>query len=120
MMGIISREPVQLTLPIILHAYVRHREEVIRRRTQFDLSKAEARAHVLEGLVKAQARIDDVVAAGKGAESREHFEKILRGEEKFGSIAAFDFTEPQAKAIAERRLYQLSKMDTKKVDDEFN
>ena len=101
MMGIVSREPVQLTLSIILHAYVRHREEVIRRRTQFDLAKAEARAHVLEGLVKAQARIDDVVAAGKGADSREHFEKILRGEEKFGKLAAFDFTEPQAKAIAD-------------------
>ena len=120
MMGIINRQPVQLTLPVILHAYVRHREEVIRRRTQFDLAKAEARAHVLEGLVKAQARIDDVVVVGKGAESREHFEKILRGEEIFGKIAAFDFSEPQAKAIAERRLYQLSKMDTKKVDDEFN
>ena len=119
MMGIMNREPVQLTLPVILHAYVRHREEVIRRRTQFDLAKAEARAHVLEGLVKAQARIDDVVAAGKGADSREHFEKILRGEEKFGKMANFDFSEPQAKAIAERRLYQLSKMDTKKVDDEF-
>ena len=120
MMGIVNREPVQLTLPIILHSYVRHREEVIRRRTQFDLAKAEARAHVLEGLVKAQARIDDVVAAGKGAESREHFEQILRGEVTFGSVRAFDFTAPQAKAIAERRLYQLSKMDTKKVDDEFS
>ena len=119
MMGIVNREPVQLTLPIILHSYVRHREEVIRRRTQFDLAKAEARAHVLEGLVKAQARIDDVVAAGKGAESREHFEQILRGEVTFESIPVFDFTAPQAKAIAERRLYQLSKMDTKKVDDEF-
>ena len=120
MMGIVNREPVQLTLPIILHSYVRHREEVIRRRTQFDLAKAEARAHVLEGLVKAQARIDDVVAAGKGAESREHFEQILRGEVTFGSVPVFDFTAPQAKAIAERRLYQLSKMDTKKVDDEFS
>jgi len=120
MMGIINREPVQLTLPVILHTYVRHREEVIRRRTEFDLGKAEARAHVLEGLVKAQARIDDVVAAGKGAESREHFEQILRGEVKFGSISEFDFSAPQAKAIAERRLYQLSKMDTKKVDEEFN
>ena len=119
MMGIMNREPVQLTLPVILHAYVRHREDVIRRRTQFDLTKAEARAHVLEGLVKAQTRIDDIVTAGKGAESREHFEKILRGEDTFENITAFDFTEPQAKAIAERRLYQLSKMDTKKVDDEF-
>ncbi|MBS72294.1 MAG: hypothetical protein CMO20_05015, partial [Thermoplasmata archaeon] len=120
MMGIINREPVQLTLPVILHSYVRHREEVIRRRTEFDLGKAEARAHVLEGLVKAQARIDDVVAAGKGAESREHFEQILRGEEIFVNLSAFDFSAPQAKAIAERRLYQLSKMDTKKVDEEFN
>nr|MCS5537368.1 hypothetical protein [Candidatus Poseidoniaceae archaeon] len=120
MMGIINREPILLNLRLILHTYVRHREEVIRRRTQFDLAKAEARAHVLEGLVKAQLRIDDVVAAGKGAESREHFEQILRGEVKFGKLAKFDFTEPQAKAIAERRLYQLSKMDTKKVDDEFN
>ncbi|MBO57661.1 MAG: DNA gyrase subunit A [Euryarchaeota archaeon] len=120
MMGIINREPVQLTLPIILHAYVRHREEVIKRRTEFDLGKAEARAHVLEGLVKAQGRIDDVIAAGKGAESREHFEQILRGEVKFGNIAPFDFSEQQAKAIAERRLYQLSKMDTQKVDDEFS
>ena len=120
MMGIIIKEPIQLTLPVILHTYVRHREEVIRRRTQFDLAKAEARAHVLEGLVKAQTRIDDVVAAGKGADSREHFEQILRGEVKFEKLAKFDFSEPQAKAIAERRLYQLSKMDTKKVDDEFN
>jgi len=120
MMGIINREPVQLTLSVILHSYVRHREEVIRRRTQFDLTKAEARAHILEGLVKAQKRIDDVVAAGKGADSREHFEQILRGEAKFGKMRKFDFSEPQAKAIAERRLYQLSKMDTQKVDDEFN
>jgi len=120
MMGIINREPVQLTLPIILHAYVRHREDVIRRRTQFDLAKAEARAHVLEGLVKAHARIDDVVVVGKGAESREHFEQILRGDAKFEKISKFDFSEQQAKAIAERRLYQLSKMDTQKVDDEFS
>ena len=120
MMGIINREPVQLTLSVILHSYVRHREEVIRRRTQFDLTKAEARAHILEGLVKAQKRIDDIVAAGKGADSREHFEQILRGEAKFGKMRKFDFSEPQAKAIAERRLYQLSKVDTQKVDDEFN
>ncbi len=120
MMGIINKQPVQLTLPVILHAYVRHREEVIRRRTQFDLAKAEARAHILEGLVKAKTRIDDVITAGKGADSREHFEQVLRGDVKFGKIAVFDFSEPQAKAIAERRLYQLSKVDTKKVDDEFN
>ena len=120
MMGIIDREPVLLTLPVILHTYVRHREQVIQRRTRFDLAKAEARAHVLEGLVLAQARIDEIVTAGKGAEGRDHFERILRGEETFGKIAPFSFSEPQAKAIAERRLYQLSKMDTKKVEDELH
>jgi DNA gyrase subunit A len=120
MMGILNREPVLLTLPVILHTYVRHREQVIRRRTLFELAKAEARAHVLEGLVLAQARIDEIVTAGKGAESRENFEQILRGDIQFGKIPKFAFTEPQAKAIAERRLYQLSKMDTKKVEDEFN
>ncbi|MDP6378034.1 MAG: DNA gyrase subunit A [Candidatus Thalassarchaeaceae archaeon] len=120
MMGIINREPVQLTLPIILHAYVRHREDVIQRRTQFDLAKAEARAHVLEGLVKAHARIDDVVVVSKGSESREHLEQILRGDVTFEKISKFDFSELQAKAIAERRIYQLSKMDTQKVDDEFS
>jgi DNA gyrase subunit A len=120
MMGIINREPVQLTLPIILHAYVRHREDVIQRRTQFDLAKAEARAHVLEGLVKAHTRIDDVVVVSKGSESREHLEQILRGDVTFEKISKFDFSELQAKAIAERRIYQLSKMDTQKVDDEFS
>ena len=119
MMGIINNEPILLNLSIILHTYVRHREQVIRRRTQFELAKAEARAHVLEGLVKAHARIDDVVTAGKGSESREHFEQILRGEAKFAKLAKFDFSEPQAKAIAERRLYQLSRLDSKKIEDEF-
>ncbi len=120
MMGIIDNQPVLLTLSNILHTYVRHRESVIQRRTQFELAKSEARAHVLEGLVKAHARIDDVVAAGKGSDSREHFEQILRGEVAFGRKKRFDFTAAQAKAIAERRLYQLSRIDTKKVEDEFS
>jgi len=119
MMGIINNEPILLNLSIILHTYVRHREQVIGRRTQFELAKAEARAHVLEGLVKAHARIDDVVTASKGSESREHFEQILRGDVKFAKLAKFDFSEPQAKAIAERRLYQLSRLDSKKIEDEF-
>ena len=120
MMGIINHEPVLLTLSKIIHTYVLHREDVIQRRTQFNLSKAEARAHILEGLVRMSSRVDDVVAAGKGSESREQFEQILRGEIKFEKLAKFDFSEPQAKAIAERRLYQLSRVDTKKVEDEHN
>ena len=120
MMGILDGRPVLLTLPLMLHTYVEHRESVIEKRAQFELDKAEARAHILEGLVKAQDRIDDVIAVGKASESREQFELVLNGKESIiKSIAPFDFTEPQAKAIAERRLYQLSKLDVNKVQNEF-
>ena len=74
MMGILDGRPVLLTLPVMLHTYVGHRESVIERRAQFELEKAESRAHILEGLVKAQKRIDDIVAVGKASESREQFE----------------------------------------------
>ena len=120
MMGILDGRPVLLTLPVILHTYVEHRESVIERRAKFELGKAEARAHILEGLVKAQDRIDDVIAVGKASASREQFESVLKGDETMSGIAAFDFTEPQAKAIAERRLYQLSRLDVEKVQNEYS
>ena len=120
MMGILDGRPVLLTLPVMLHTYVSHREDVIERRAKFDLGKAEARAHILEGLVKAQDRIDDVIAVGKGSSSREQFESVLQGNETFPGIAAFSFTIPQSKAIAERRLYQLSRLDVEKVQNEYD
>jgi DNA gyrase subunit A len=119
MMGILDGRPVLLTLPVMLHTYVAHRESVIERRAIFDLNKAESRAHILEGLVKAQDRIDDVIAVGKGSSSREQFESVLQGNEVFPGIAVFDFTEAQSKAIAERRLYQLSRLDVEKVQNEY-
>ncbi len=119
MMGILDGRPVLLTLSTMLHTYVSHRETVIERRAVYDLEKAQARAHILEGLVKAQDRIDDVVAVGKASSSREQFEAVLRGDETMAGIAAFDFSEAQAKAIAERRLYQLSRLDVTKVQDEY-
>ena len=118
MMGILDGRPVLLDLPTMIHTYVAHRETVIERRAGFDLNKAQARAHILEGLVKAQDRIDDVVAVGKASASREQFERVLRGDEIMSGIAPFDFSEAQAKAIAERRLYQLSRLDVSKVQDE--
>ena len=120
MMGILDGRPVLLDLPTMIHTYVQHRESVIERRAQFDLDKANARAHILEGLVKAQDRIDDVVAVGKASSSREQFESVLRGDETMAGIAVFDFSEPQAKAIAERRLYQLSRMDVANVQAEHD
>ena len=118
MMGILDGRPVLLDLSTMIHTYVSHREMVIERRALFDVNKAKARAHILEGLVKAQDRIDDVVAVGKASASREQFERVLRGDEIMSGIAPFDFSEAQAKAIAERRLYQLSRLDVSKVQDE--
>ena len=118
MMGILDGRPVLLNLSTMIHTYVSHRESVVERRAAFDLEKAQARAHILEGLVKAQDRIDDVVAVGKASASREQFEAVLRGDETMPGISPFDFSEAQAKAIAERRLYQLSRLDVSKVQDE--
>ena len=119
-MGILDGRPVLLTLPVMLDTYVKHRESIIERRAQFDLEKAQARAHILEGLVKAQDRIDDVIAAGKASSSREQFESVLHGTQTMPGIAVFSFTEAQAKAIAERRLYQLSRLDVEKVQNEYS
>ncbi len=120
MMGIIDGRPILLTLPVMVHTHVRHREQVIENRTQYNLDKAEARAHILEGLVKAQDRIDDVIAAGKASESKEHFERVLAGQDNIAGISPFSFSEAQSKAIAERRLYQLSRLDVNKVQNEYD
>jgi len=119
MMGILKGEPVQLDLRTILHTHVRHREDIVERRTQFDLEKAEARAHILEGLMKAQKRMAEIIEVGRNSDSREQFEQYLRGDEKYPKIKRFDFSEKQAKAIAERRLYQLTKMNVQEVSDEL-
>ena len=75
--------------------------QLLKGEPSLNLRKPKQRAHILEGLVK--DRIDDVIEVGKGSASREQFENVLKGEETFPKIAPFDFTEPQAKAIIERR-----------------
>ena len=119
MMGILKGEPVQLDLRTILHTYVRHRESVVARRTKHDLERAQARAHILEGLIKAQDRMGEIIEVGRNSDSRDHFEKYLRGEEKYPKIKRFEFSERQAKAIAERRLYQLTRMNVQEVSEEL-
>ena len=119
MMGILNEAPVQLDLSTILHTYVRHRESVIERRTQFELNKAEARAHILEGLMAAQKRMTEIIEVGRNSDSRDQFESYLRGDEKYPKLKRFDFSEKQAKAIAERRLYQLTKLNVKEVEEEL-
>ena len=119
MMGILDGRPVLLTLSTMIHTYVSHRESVVERALRLTWAKRR-RAHILEGLVKAQDRIDDVVAVGKAECQQEQFENVLRGDETMAGIDPFDFSEAQAKAIAERRLYQLSRLDVNKVQDEHD
>ncbi|HIG33554.1 MAG TPA: DNA gyrase subunit A [Candidatus Poseidoniales archaeon] len=119
MMGILRGEPVLLDLRTILHTYVRHRESVIERRTKHDLDRAQARAHILDGLIRAQDRMGEIIEVGRNSDSRDQFEKFLRGKEKYPKIKSFDFSEKQAKAIAERRLYQLTKLNVREVSDEL-
>ena len=73
MMGILKGEPVQLDLRTILHTYVRHRESVVERRTKHDLERAQARAHILEGLIKAQDRMGEIIEVGRNSDSRDLF-----------------------------------------------
>lgn len=111
MLALVRGEPKILTLKQTLEEYIDFQVEVIRRRTKFDLDKAAARAHILEGMVIAADNIDEVI-------------KICRTSENIGEIKQrlmdrFSLTEPQAEAIAQMRMYQLSNMERKKIDDEL-
>ncbi|MBQ5333866.1 MAG: DNA gyrase subunit A [Oscillospiraceae bacterium] len=111
MIALVKGEPKVLTLKQMLSEYLDFQVEVIRRRTQFDLDKAKARAHILEGMVIAADNIDEVI-------------KICRTSENIGEIKQrlmdrFALTDVQAEAIAQMRMYQLSNMERKKIEDEL-
>ncbi len=104
-------QPRVLTLKMILEEYIKHRELVVKRRTEFDLNKAKARAHILEGLVKALGVIDQVIAIIKKSKDKE--------EAKLNLMKKFKFTEIQAVAILEMRLQQLANLERQKLIDEL-
>lgn len=104
-------QPQILSLKEVLAAYLAHRAEVIRRRTAFDLARAEERAHVLEGLVKALDAIDAVIATIKKSEDKDDARKNL--------MTKFDFTEIQANAILEMRLQTLAALERGKLESEL-
>lgn len=112
MLALVDRiEPRVLNLKTILEEYVKHRQVVIRRRTEFDLQKAEDRAHILEGLKKAIDKIDAVIATIRGSKDKD--------EAKVNLMKKFDFTERQAVAILEMRLQQLANLESQKIEDEL-
>src|SRR5215471_15482049 len=110
-LAIVNGQPKVLTLMELLRNFIEHRVDIVRRRTQFELRKAEARAHILEGLQKALDHIDAIIklirAAKTSAEARE------------GLIAQFEFSEVQAKAILEMQLQRLTGLERQKVEDEL-
>jgi DNA gyrase subunit A len=103
--------PVRMGLRELMLEYVEHRKEVIRRRTQFLLSKAEARAHIVEGLLKALADIDEVVRIIKKAKDVD--------EARRGLIEHFILSDRQAQAILAMRLQQLTGLEVEKLETEF-
>ncbi|MFA5076737.1 MAG: DNA gyrase subunit A [Patescibacteria group bacterium] len=104
-------QPRVLTLKMILEEYIKHRREVITKRTQFDLNKAKDRAHILEGLILALNKIDAVIKTIKQSKDRETAKNNL--------MKQFKLSERQAVAILEMRLQSLANLERLKIDTEL-
>lgn len=107
---LVDGEPRTLPLKDMLEHYILYRKEVIERRTQFDLDRAEKRAHLLAGLIIALQNIDEVIKSIKAAPSPK--------EAKTSLIDAFDLSEEQAKAILDMRLQRLTALEQEKIENE--
>jgi DNA gyrase subunit A len=105
-------QPRVLNLKTILEEHIKHRQEVITRRTQFDLDKALERAHILEGLKKALDKIDQVIETIRKSKDKE--------DAKINLMQKFKFTDRQTAAILEMKLQQLANLERKKIEDELN
>ena len=111
MLALVNNEPKVLNILDMLKYYIRHQENVVTRRTKYDLGKAEERAHILEGLLIAIDNIDEVI-------------KIIRGSENVAAAVAslierFGLTETQAKAIVDMRLRALTGLEREKLEAEY-
>ncbi|MFH1592794.1 MAG: DNA gyrase subunit A [Candidatus Woesearchaeota archaeon] len=112
MLSLVNQEPRVLNLKDMVGEFVKHRFDVVTRRTKFDLDKSEKRSHVLEGLRIALTDIDPVV---KGIKESENVEKA-----RLFLIENFKLSEIQANAILEMRLQKLTSLETKKIEEEYN
>jgi DNA gyrase subunit A len=111
MLALVDGQPRILNLKEVIHYYVKHRHQVVIRRTKFDLAEAEKRAHILEGLKIALDNLDAIIklirAAKDGDEARE------------GLMTKFKLSEIQAKAILDMRLQRLTGLERQKIEDEY-
>jgi DNA gyrase subunit A len=112
MLAIVNGQPRTLSLIEVLQLFIDHRVNVVRRRTAYDLRKAQERAHVLEGFLKALQHLDAII-------------KLIRGsktppEARQGLMARFEFTEKQAQAILELQLQRLTALEREKIQQEYD
>ena len=112
MLALVNNAPKVLNLKEILQKYLEHRFEVVTRRTQFELDKAERRAHILEGFKIALDNIDEVIRIIRGSKDANEARESLMNK--------FAFTEIQAKAILDMRLQRLTGLERDKIDNEYN
>lgn len=112
MLALVNGEPETLTLKEMLHHYLEHQKEVVTRRTKFDLERAKARAHILEGLMIALDHIDEIIALIRASENDE--------EAKQGLIEKFSLSDKQAQAILDMRLRRLTGLERDKIQSEYN
>lgn len=111
MLALVDQQPRLLSLKQALRVYLEHRLEIVRRRSEYDLARAQDRAHILEGLLKAIDRLDEVVALIRKAKNADAARE--------GLIRLLDISELQAQAILDMQLRRLASLETKKITDEY-
>lgn len=111
MLALDKQMPKTMNIKQMIVAWIDHRVEVVRRRTRYELKKAEARAHILEGYLKAISHLDEIVALIRRSANREEAKKEL--------IAQYELTEKQAHAVLDLRLYQLTGLERGKIQEEY-
>ena len=111
MLALVNNEPRVMNLLEMLNHYLKHQEEVVTRRTKYELNKAEERAHILQGLLIALDNIDEVIRIIRGSKTTQIA--------KEGLISAFDLTEVQAQAIVDMRLRALTGLEREKLETEY-
>ena len=112
MLALVNGVPKVLNLKEMLYYYVEHQKDVVTRRTKFELNKAEARAHILEGLRIALDNIDAVISLIRGSKTT--------AEAKEGLISKFGLSDVQAQAILDMRLQRLTGLERQKIEDEYS